>query len=393
MSKKVVDSNNDGWTPHVPNDDAPSDADKKSGKRKLRPFTIKSPNEFLDANFDHLNSLLGNGIIRLGMLVSMIGPPGVGKTRSVLWMCLCMITGRKFCGLDTTNKPPKILFLSSENGELRWQTDLRKYRASFSDSDWKMINEKLRIFALTPEEDSNMMLSEGDAVFRLDMTLDAEKPDFIVFDPFANMVAGDENKNADVTQTLNILRKLVQKNCPLAAVMIIHHSRTGAANVAQAGDNFNAGNVARGGKALYGSVRAEVILMPGDREDETKLVLFCGKANDARKFKDRGVKFDPETFIYEEDPDFDVEAWRKDVNGKCGNASTLSIKDVVEAVQELCPAPGDTVKMAKIKAKLDEVDEVHRSTIQKRITEAIKLGYLISKQRGVYRLGSKPLPK
>ncbi|MDR2675988.1 MAG: AAA family ATPase [Opitutaceae bacterium] len=356
----------------------------------VRPFTLWAPAEFLALPVDPNDFLLGAGIIQRGSTGSLVGVGGIGKTRLALWMVICMITGRKFLGLEVSRVPLRILFFSTENGCRRWKADLEKYRALIGENAWRLVEDHLRILALTPEEDGVLTFTDIKAVARLDATLGREKPDFVILDPFADIVLGDENKNSDVAETMRILNRLLHKNCPDAAGMVIHHARTGAANALQAGDNFNAGNFGRGGKALYSSVRSELQLVPADRDDATRMVLFCGKANDAPKFAPIGIIFDQETFEYRVDPDFDVEEWRANVSGERA-VTSLTIRDVVEAVQELCPAPGDTVKTSEIRKKLNEVDEVSRATVTRRLTDAVNNGYLINPKRGVYRLGSKPL--
>jgi hypothetical protein len=173
-------------------------------------------------------------------------------------------------------------------------------------------------------------------------------------------------------------------------VAIVHHARTGAANVGQAGDLFNAGNYGRGSKALYSRVRCEIQLAPADRDDPNRLVLACGKANDAPKFEPRCVVFNPETFEYSVDPDFDIDAWRNDVAGKRSGAAAVTIADVAEVVRENSTHPGDEVSMKTIVANLEDSGAEPR-TIKKWVKKAVDAGYLRNgKKRSLYRLGAKP---
>jgi hypothetical protein len=228
-------------------------------------------------------------------------------------------------------------------------------------------------------------------VARLIATLRSEEPGLIIFDPFADMVAGDENSTADVVATLRILRQIQRKGAPKAAVLIIHHSRSGPGNIAQAGDLYAAGNFGRGSKVLFSRVRCELQLAPGDRDDANRIVLACGKANNAEKFAPRGIVFTPDTFVYSADPSFDLAAWRSDVAGKRGNKSA-SIADVVNVVRELCPHPGDMAKAGPICDSVKEATGASVRTIKSRIREAVKAGYLRNgKTFGSYGLGAKPL--
>lgn len=179
-----------------------------------------------------------------------------------------------------------------------------------------------------------------------------------------------------------------------AAALVIHHARTGAANVAQAGDNFSSGNFGRGAKALYSSIRCELQLAPGDRDNDRKIVLACGKANNSEKFSARGLIFNPETFSYEIDPEFNLDEWRDDVAGKRRNQS-LTVAQVVGIVADLCPSPSDEAKAGAIQEAVKDVTGgASVRTVRDRLSEAKKSGYLRDGERkGTYRLDYKPLPK
>ena len=337
-------------------------------------------------------NLLAGGIIKCGALASLIGIGGIGKTRLALHLALHMLAGRdKWLGLDLKKPAGTVLFLSTENGCERWKTDLEKLREGFTQTEWADIENNLLMLALTPEEDGNLSLADETAIARLSRTVAETQPSLVILDPWADIIAGDENKNADVAATIQTWRQIVRLNSHDTATLIIHHARTGANNAAQAGDNFNAGNYGRGGKGLYSAVRAEIVLVAADKDDSTRLVLICGKANDAKKFETRGIIFNPDTFDYSIDSDFDVEDWRADVDGKRQPGTTLTIRDVVEAVTALCPNVGDETTTQKIHEKLKETDIVDIRTVRRWIGKAKKEQYLISPKKGFWRLGAKPL--
>lgn len=192
---------------------------------------------------------------------------------------------------------------------------------------------------------------------------------------------------------LRTLAHVQTSGAPEAAFLLIHHARTGASNVAQAGDQFSAGNFGRGSKALYSRVRCEIQLAPGDRDDASKLVLACGKSNNAAQFKTRGIIFNEDVFDYELDDAFDLEAWRADVNGKRSAGKSVSIADVVELVRELAPMPGSEVSAGEVQRATKDRFEVSEKSVRARLGEACKSGYLRTQRKGFYRLGCKPLPR
>lgn len=355
-----------------------------------QPLTVWGPREFEAFTPDPADILLGDGIIERGQFTSLVGVGGIGKTRLALWLTVCQITGRDWCGIPTCGTPQTALILSTENGLRRWKGDLERMFRTLTEGARAAVYEHLRILALTPDEDGDLNLGNPTATERITATLRAIEPGLLVLDPFADLIAGDENKTADVVSSLATLRRVVRNGAPRAAVLVIHHSRTGAANIVQAGDNFSAGNFGRGSKALYSKVRAEIQLAPADRDDPSRLVLACGKANDAKKFATRGIIFDDDSFTYELDPSFDVEGWRADVDGKRRD-TVVSIEDVVEAVREVYRPGEDVTAGAWVQPLHSETGESVRN-LQRKAKEAVKLGYLArGKKRGTYRLGPKPL--
>ncbi len=357
-----------------------------------KPYTIWGPMDFEFHSPDSNASLLGDGFLQRGEFTSLIGIGGLGKTRITLWLAICQITGRDWCGLDTRGGPKRWLFLSTESGLARWQNDLYQMRSSLTPSECTAIFNNLRVLALVPDEDGTINLGDEKSVLRLGATLGQEQPDVVVIDPFADAVDGDENATADVVRSLRRLRDIQRKKAPQAAVIIIHHSRTGASNVAQAGDNFASGNFGRGSKALYSRVRCELQLAPGDRDDPNKLVLCCGKANDCEKFAPRGITFDPKSFTYPVDPSFDLQAWRDNVNGK-QTGTLVSRADVVCAVRDaINAASGGTTEVptSAITAILTQQTGTSAKTVLRRMNEALTGTYLSKgSKRGLWALGPK----
>ncbi len=358
----------------------------------VEPMTLWSPSQFLAYQEDPGDYLLGDGYLERGEWTSLVGFGGLGKTRLALWLAVCLITRREWLDLKPGSKPPRVAFLSSENGIRRWKRDLAKMHSTLRQDEVAAVEDKLRILALTPDAECDLRPTEGGGAARMIATLKAAKPDLVIFDPLADMIDGDESKTADMVGTLRSLREVHRLGCPGAALLIIHHARSGADNVAMAGDRFNAGAFGRGSKAFYSRVRCELQLAPGDREDGRLLVLACGKANNTEAFTPRGVVFDPETATYSVDTSFDYEEWRNNVHGK-RTESVVTIADVVETVSELAPQIGAETTRRAVLEKLSGTGAAKR-TLEGRIKKAVELGHLREgKKRGSIRLGHKPLTK
>ena len=357
----------------------------------IRPFTLWSPGQFANYVPDLSANLLGDGYLLRGEFTSFVGIGGLGKTRLTLWLAIRHITGQEWCGLATHGGPLRWLFLSTESGLRRWKGDLDSMFAVLTKGQQAEVERHLKILALTPDEDGNVNLGDRESVERLALTLQQEKPGVIVLDPFADTVDGDENLAVDVVRSLRVLRSQLRKNAPEAAAIIVHHSRTGNLNIAQAGDNYQGGNFGRGSKALFSRVRCELQLAPGDRKDPDRLVLCCGKANDCKRFEPRGITFDEKMFIYQADPQFDIEAWRSDVLGK-RNDAIVSITDVVAVVGDLAAA-GTAVEFptSAIVQPLKDQTGASAKTVLRRLQDAVKGGYLkVGSKRGNWAPGPNP---
>lgn len=355
----------------------------------IKPLPIWSPQDFFDYKPDPSDILLGDGYLAKGMMTSFIGPGGIGKSRMSLWLCICQIAGRDWCGIPTSGGPQKCLYLSTENGPRRWKKDLEKlFVALPNDRERDLVRENLHVLALIPEDVVNLELGDPVSFGRMAKTLNEYQPGIVVFDPFASMIIGDESSNKDMGDTLRAMEHLIRENAPRAAVLIVHHSRTGTANIAQLGDNYCAGNYGRGAKSFYSSVRNEIQLAPGDRVDPTKLVVACGKTNDGERFKPFGVIFDTSSFTYIRDAKFDFLAWQKDIDGKRGSKS-VPARQVVEIVAAMCASAGGPVGVGDIVKKVEaETGAKIRTTIS-RLSDAVEMGYLHRPVRGQYAIGEK----
>ncbi|MBP6708855.1 MAG: AAA family ATPase [Candidatus Accumulibacter sp.] len=371
------------YDPDLAGDEAEQDS------ATVKPFTIWTPSQFLEWKPPADSCLLGDSLIDRGEFTSFLGIGGLGKSRLTLWLAICQITGREWCGLPVHGEPVIWLFLAPENGIRRWQADLGGMLGTLNEDERAKVEEFLRGYAMTLDEDGDLCLSNPSTCARLATTLSTVAPGAIVFDPFADMIDGDENKNQDMVSTLRALRAIVSKSAPNAASIIVHHSRTGASNVIQAGDNFNAGNFARGAKALYSRVRCEIQLAPADKDDPNRLLLSCGKASNGPKFAPRGILFDPETMSYSIDPDFDLDDWRNNVEGK-RTATAVSIADLVATVAGTYK-PGEDVTTKTVFEEFKAIGVTLR-TVQRKLRDAVEAGYLKDgSKRGTWRLGSKPL--
>ncbi len=324
-------------------------------------------------------NLLGPGYVRKGDPSTIVGQGGVGKSRLALDLAISQITGKNWCGIATGGDPQNWLFIGNENSRIRQKTDLDKAFENLSETEQALVEDHLFIHCQKTPEDSFLGLSEMDVRDRIGNTLKEVNPGAIIFDPLANFVSGDESKTQDMRDTLGLMLRMVRASSPDSAIVLLHHARTGAGNIRQA-IGFDSGNFGRGSKVLFSTVRCQMNFVPGDSEDHTRLVLACGKTNDCAPFESRGLIFDPKTFRYDVDPDFDLENWKNDVEGKRGG-KVCSIADVVDAVR------AGKHRRKEIFEHVHELTGASLSTVKRRIEDARKADRIqLTQPRGTYTL-------
>lgn len=343
-------------------------------------YTVWSPAQFRAYQPPVDMNLVGGGYIRRRQLTTLIGPPGVGKSRVSLWLACLHITGREFFGLECKGEA-KWLFFGNENDPIRQKSDLEWFYRNMTEDEQKKVDQNLRLHAIQEADDGIITLADPEAFTKLVKTLKKESPDVVVFDPWANMIEGNENDNEEVRRTLRLLMRAINENCPDAAILVIHHARTGKATAIEAGNNYSGGSLGRGSKALVSAARCELALWPGDSDDSSKLVFTCEKANNVQKFEPKGLLF--ENGIYREDATFDLKAWRDDIEGKRSN-KTLTIADVVQMVKDGLFRSGDIV------SRCEEEFGVSRRTVHDRLKDAVDKEYLVKgSAHGTYVVGVK----
>ena len=71
----------------------------------LCPYTIWRPSQFLDWKEPPGSHLLLPAYLSKGQLTTLIGLGGLGKTRLALYLAICQILGRPWCGIETGGEP------------------------------------------------------------------------------------------------------------------------------------------------------------------------------------------------------------------------------------------------------------------------------------------------
>lgn len=321
----------------------------------------------------------------LSRLATLIGAGGIGKSRLALSFAVSQIINTHWCGLLTIPPARKWLFVGNENSTTRLKSDLIPMTAGLKKAQIEAVKKHLFIQVLGTTEDSFITLDDPLAGARWRATLAKIKPDILVIDPWESVIiGGDVNDAAATRETWRVIQGYMLGAGLVPTVLVVHHAKTGA-DATRSAVGYDAASFAKGSKTLFSISRLQINVAAGDDEDGGKLVIACGKCNDAKVFTTRGVALNEETQHYEIDTGFDLQNWIDDVEGKRSGGS-VTIQDCVEAIKSGKTRAGDIVEYLK------QQGGGSARTIARRLGEACKRGYLQGTMpRGSYTLGEKKL--
>lgn len=350
---------NETWNFNVPL--LPPAPDNETPSVKL---TLRSPDEILAMQFDDSDIILGDRIIASGQNVTLCGASSVGKSRLAMQLAVCCITGRKFLKFDTRGDNLKWLFVQAENSNRRLQFDLGHLR-QWIGGDWAIVNEKLVLHTLETDSDGFLNLDDEANRAAIHGLIQDTKPDVCVYDSLYNFQIGDLNKDQDMSATLRTISQITKTGNPERVPLVLHHAITGRAGAAKA-TGYDRASFSRNSKVLHAWTRGQINVSAGSPDNNDTLILSCGKCSNGREFEPFAVKLNPDSFIYEPDPGFDMSAWESDMTGK--PAAPLMSPD---RVRELCPVSGvDKPTLAK---SIMEDCGCYRGSAYRYITKAERL--------------------
>lgn len=334
--------------------------------------------QFADYLLPQNQEILGNYLCG-GSVTMLVGQGGLGKSRLALCLAVAQITGKPWCDIPTSLPPKRWLMLGVENSIRRIRSDTRNIRSRCSPSEIALLNNHLRIQLVESIDDG-----VPDDFARITAEVQNLASDVVVIDPISDWInVSDQNSAAEMRQATRLLIHAIHKANPLAAILLLHHARTGRQNILQA-TGFDAANFASGSKALHAIVRCQLNLAPADPDDSNKLVLHCAKSNDAEPFHTRGILYDHSSCNYAIDPDFNLQTWEDRVEGKISGQSA-GIGDVVRAVRSGLRSSSEIVN------HLVSSTLCSPKTAKRRLSDALDKGYLqkLDGLRGQFILGPK----
>ncbi len=368
------------WTPQAApdplpgNDDAPSEAE---AAQTASGFTIRTPDEILAMVFTDDDIILGDRMMAEGQSCVIAAAGGMGKSRIVLQLIACIVTGRKFLNFDTGRPDSKWLVLQTENSNRRLHEDLQRLKSWLGD-DWHKFAAQVKLHTVETDTDGFMNLDSPEAVANIEAAIQQHAPDIIVIDPLNDCAIGDPSKDADMKATVQAVSRICRRGNPKRAILVLHHAITGKSGAAKA-TGFDRASFGRNSKALLAWTRSQFNIAPVDPDSNERLIIACGKCNNGREFQTFAVRLNLDTMIYEVDPTVDVTQWQNDITGTKDTAPLMN----PDRVRELCATAGSS-KAALAKAIMDDCG-CYRGSAYRYITRADQAKKIaFNKSHGTY---------
>ena len=271
-----------------------------------------------------------------GQLMEIIGGSGLGKSRMMLNLAVNQVLGRDFAGLPTCKRPLKWLFYGNENGFYRYRNDLRQMLKSCTADERERLRGHIFLPTMSKPKDAYVSFADEQNRTKLKMTIRYRDADVVVLDPWGAVIDGDELDDGDVRKTIFEIMDVLAANVkkPTAGI-ILNHSRNGIKELVDAA-GFGAANYGKNSKAIFSVMRNVWNLRPAHfAEPVTKIELIHAKSSDFAAYEPRAVDFDPNTFTYSLDPNFNHDAWQYELERARRNGSGMtSEKRAIEAKQK-----------------------------------------------------------
>jgi hypothetical protein len=276
-----------------------------------KPLTVRNANDLLEQSLPQNDHILGDRLLARGQSLTILGAGGLGKSRLLLQLAASCIAGRPFLQLRTHAPGSRWLVLQTENSNRRLQQDLQALRQWLGDQ-WEEVGRRLLLHTVEHGQDSFVQLNARGAFERLSDVIEEHAPDVICFDPLNCFGAGELNNDGDMRAACQAITQLCHQSNPQRAIIVLHHALTGRFGAARA-TGFERSSFGRNSKLLHAWTRGQINVAPAEADNNSSLVISCGKCSNGEEFGVFGARLNPSTLIYEADPEFNVAAWEKSV--------------------------------------------------------------------------------
>lgn len=203
-----------------------------------------------------------------------------------------------------------------------------------------LLSQYLKIFSVEKDARGTTYLNGNESSMeRLSELVYELDPAVVVQDPLRDATTGDLNSDAEMSEALANIRRLVRGTNPKRTPLLVHHGRTGSMEASKVfGDDAN--SFGRNSKVLNGWLRSQINVAPAGVEHEGIIIIGCGKCSNSQLWKPFAAELNEESMMYErlEPADFDLDAWKGDRSGpgKASSKPKPSVEDAVRVMENGC---------------------------------------------------------
>lgn len=300
--------------------------------KKPNHLTSKNPQDIMNANLPAIKSYFADSVIAPGDFTTILGQGGIGKSRIATQLAVCCILGIPFCGQHTNAKGLPWFILQAENSTRRLQQDLQNIKNWISEAQWQELIPLLHFHTLDSELDHNLALTSDTTRNIIANTIDHIKPHFVLWDALPDFAIGNLNSDEDMHATIQAIIELTKYKDTSRTPLAIHHSQAGKAGQEKI-TGFDRVAFGRNSKRLYNRSRGQINIAPANPDNNRELIFACGKNNDGPEFKPYGIIL-TENMIYEENPDFSLDAWEDAKSSPKSSQHSWDVADIVNQLHE-----------------------------------------------------------
>lgn len=213
-----------------------------------RPLLSLSAKAFVALDI-HPPKYLINGLWPEQGIGFVAGPPKVFKSFVAMEMAFAIATGEPFLGKFHVDEPRTALIIQQESSKSAYRVRM--------DNATKKYGETNNLYILS---NYHMTLEEDSTIERLETEIDRLRPAFVVLDPLAAFIKGDENSAQAMGNVVRLLRRL--RDTYGTGFCVVHHSakQNGGLSSERGGMRM------RGSSALYAAAEAGLWVDRVDKE-------------------------------------------------------------------------------------------------------------------------------
>jgi KaiC/GvpD/RAD55 family RecA-like ATPase len=222
------------------------------------------------------------GLLLRRQVTLMVAPPGSGKSLLTLQLAMLCVSGMtSWAGWRPRGRYRVLIINVEEDAEemsRRLCAAAEVMGLDQVDLQGRVVLAKAASIVVATADSRTKTVTATPMLEQVVRALMTLQIDIVVVDPFAETFAGDENSNSELKWAAVLWREVARRTN--AAVMLVHHTKKYAQNMA--GDP----DASRGGGSLAGVARIVATLFPMTREEATAFEIDPDTHNHYLRFDD-----------------------------------------------------------------------------------------------------------